>query len=98
MAVDIAGIAVVRCVWRGEKRDMCEEAETWARRDGAAVGAGCFSEGRGKLASEFQQLVDGERQDTKHEMCHDLAGPAHSDEARPELVFQAAVHAFDHGA
>lgn len=31
-------------------------------------------------------------------MRHDLASPAHADEARAELVFQATVDTFDHGA
>lgn len=43
-------------------------------------------------------MVDGEGEYAEHQVRHDFAGSADTNEARAELVFPAAVHALDHGA
>lgn len=55
-----------------------------------------FSGSRKRLPGEFEQLIDGERDHAEHQMRHDLAGAAHTNEACAELIFETAVDAFDH--
>ena len=57
-----------------------------------------LKEGDGWLASEFEQLIDGERQHTEHQKRHDLAGSEHANGTRTELIFEPAVGTFNHGA
>jgi hypothetical protein len=97
-SVDGKGIAVIRRDWREVGESLGEETEN-AHAAAAPLSARVVFSGRGgRLAGEFQQLIDGEGEHTEHQVRHDFAGSADADEARPELVFQAAVHALDHGA
>ena len=39
------------------------------------------------LSGEFQQLINRECEHAEHQMGHDLAGAAHADDTRSELIF-----------
>ena len=47
------------------------------------------------LRGEPQKLIDGQRQHSEHQMRHDLARAPHADLSPAELIFQAAIHAFN---
>ncbi len=43
---------------------------------------------RAGLAGQFQQLIDRERDQAEHEMCHDFAGFSNTNEASAEFIFE----------
>ena len=62
------------------------------------VGEICLQEACETLAHELKQLIDRESNQAEHQMRHDLAGSADTNEARSELILEPAIDAFHHGA
>ena len=52
----------------------------------------------GPVVDDTDDLINGERDDAEHEMAFDLECAADAEKSGDELVFQAGVDAFGHGA
>ena len=53
---------------------------------------------RGPELRDAEYLIDGERDDAKHEVAFDLDRAAHADDPCAEFVLQSGVDAFGHGS
>src|ERR1022692_3421173 len=50
------------------------------------------------LCDQLQKLIRGQCQHPEHQVRHDLARSPHADLPPPELILQAAIHAFNERA